>query len=93
MWHGELLSLSLLDELETWLDSIPRLEVMLVVGTVATLSCSAEFISRARERGARVAHFDIKRNKEISEDGDLFFGGDAAKWLPMVVGEALDIVI
>ena len=89
VWHGELLPLTLLNELDSWIDSVPQLEVMLVVGTVATLSRSAEFIDRARERGAVVAHFDIKLNEEVFEDGDLFLEGDAAEWLPRVIGGAL----
>lgn len=93
VWHGELLPLTLLDELDSWIDSVPRLEVMLVVGTVATLSRSAEFIDRARERGAVVAHFNIKRNEELLEDEDLFFRGDAAYWLSKIIGEVLGIGI
>ena len=78
IWHRELLPLTLLDELDSWIDSVPRLEVLLVVGTVATLSRSAEFINRARERGAVVAHLDIRRSKELPENEDLFFRGDSA---------------
>ena len=89
VWHGELLPLTLLEELDSWIDSVPRLEVMLAVGTVATLSRSAELIDRARERGALVVHFNITQNDEVFEDEDLLFIGDAAELLPRVVEKVL----
>ena len=67
---------------------------MLVIGTVATLSRSAEFIDRARDKGAVVAHFDIDTpNEDVLEVGDLVFRGDAAVWLPRLVDKVLGVEV
>ena len=80
----------IIDYLDYWIDSVPQLDVMLVVGTTANLSRSAEFIDRARERGAMIAHFDIHPNEELQEPEDIFVQGDAAVTLPGIIGEALE---
>lgn len=73
VWFGELLPLAILDHIDSWIDSIPRLDVMLVVGTEAALSRSAEFIDRAREKGAIIAHFNTHLNENLQDPEDFFF--------------------
>ncbi|KAF2497808.1 DHS-like NAD/FAD-binding domain-containing protein [Lophium mytilinum] len=86
---GELLPEATLDYIDAWIDMVPTIDVMLVVGTTANLSRSAEFIDIAREKGAIIAHFDLATHEDLQEPEDLIFPGDAAETLPAVIGEAL----
>lgn len=84
---GEMLAEGTLDRIDQWLDSIPRLDLMLVIGTAAHVS--SNFIYEARNKGARVAHFDVRQHDALIEDDDWVILGDVAATLPAVVDSAL----
>lgn len=90
VWFGEPLPQDLLARTDQWLELLPRIDILLVVGTSATVFPAAEYISRAREKGAFVAHFNTVRDDELMCAGDWYVPGDAAVTLPRVVEEALN---
>lgn len=89
VWFGERLDETGLARADTWLDSVPRVDLMLVVGTAARVFPAAEYIGKAREMGASVAHFNIERDDELLEQGDWFVPRDTAVTLPRIVAEVL----
>lgn len=69
------------------MNSVPRIDLMLVIGTSGQLS--EGFIDEARAKGAVVAHFDLKRNENLIRPGDWFVPGDVSDTLPKVIAEAV----
>lgn len=80
--HGELLARGTLSRIDRWLDNVPRVDLRLVVGTAAHVS--ANFMHEARELGARVAHFGVRRHED-----SIAAAGDVAATLPAVVERVL----
>ena len=90
---GEPLPTQSLEQIEKWFDSIPRIDLMLVIGTAARVFPAAEYISKARDRGAAVAVFDIIHDDELLEEDDWFIGGDVAETLPALLGQSLGVYV
>jgi len=68
------------------------LDLMLVVGTSATVWPAAGYIQAARSRGARVAVVNMDEGvRRVSGlvEGDWFFKGDAAAVLPVLLGDVV----
>ncbi|KXS98542.1 hypothetical protein AC579_4793 [Pseudocercospora musae] len=86
-WFGERLRQDCLDSIDRWLLSVPRVDLMLVVGTSCNVFPAAEYIHTARRKGAYVAHFNIARDDEWIEPGDWYVPGDVATTLPRIVSE------
>ena len=61
---------------------------MLVIGTSARVFPAAEYIRRARDRGAFVAHFNLERDDAYMEAGDWYVPGDVSVSLPQLIHEA-----
>jgi NAD-dependent deacetylase sirtuin 5 len=90
VWFGE--ELPTLEYVDHWIQTVPRIDMMLVIGTEVNLSAPAGFIHSARDSGAVIAHFNMKRLEEdgLQEDEDFWFQGDAAVTLPAVIMQALE---
>jgi len=78
---------------EDWMD-LGRIDLFLVIGTSSSVDPAAKYSTMARDKGARVAVFNINRDDEPvggMRKKDWFFKGDAAVLLPellrSVVGE------
>lgn len=81
-----------LDAIEEWFDEGP-VDLLLVIGTNASVHPAAGYIDRSRELGARVAVVNIA---PPNDDDDLFYGedhwyfqGDAAELLPVLLKDAV----
>ncbi|KAF2158346.1 hypothetical protein M409DRAFT_71687 [Zasmidium cellare ATCC 36951] len=77
--YRELLPAGSLDAIDRWFGAVPRVDLMLVIGTSAELS--SQFIDDARLRGASIAHFNLQYQDQIVEDEDLFIQGDVSTTL------------
>lgn len=64
VWFSEQMPLYQLARTEMWLDSVPRVDLMLVMFP------AAEYIYRAREKGAYVAHFNWERDEDHMQPSD-----------------------
>lgn len=91
IWFGGQLPQELLVRIDEWLESVPRVDLPLVVGTSARVVPAAEYISTARAKGAYVAFFDLERDDHLIEAGDWYVPDDVATTLPSFVAEALDV--
>ncbi|PIA89458.1 NAD-dependent protein deacylase sirtuin-5, mitochondrial [Cercospora beticola] len=89
VWFGEQLPLDLLDRVDEWLEDLPRLDLFLVIGTSSRVFPAATYIEKAREKGARVAHFNVEPDEDFMDEEDWFVQGDAAVTLPQVINPAL----
>ncbi|KAF2158943.1 hypothetical protein M409DRAFT_30573 [Zasmidium cellare ATCC 36951] len=91
VWFGEQLPQEHLTRTDEWLESVPSVDLLLVVGTSARVFPAAEYIHRARAKGASVAFFNLEQDDDLIEAGDWFVPGDVATTLPRIVAEALDL--
>jgi NAD-dependent deacetylase sirtuin 5 len=79
-----------LDEIDAWLDQ-GKVDLILVIGTTATVYPAAGYVDQARRRGARVAVVNMDGLEgELGAAGDLkggdfLFQGDAGKILPVIL--------
>jgi NAD-dependent SIR2 family protein deacetylase len=58
VWFSDKLPEDLLSRNEEWLEDVPRLDLLLVVGTSLRVFPAAEL---ARSKGAAVAHFNMEK--------------------------------
>lgn len=82
---GEQLPEDAVSRIESWLSEDTKIDLMLVVGTAASVSPAADYIDAAKERGARIAVFNIADYQEQSlclQPEDWYFQGDAAVLVP-----------
>lgn len=97
VWFGEKLSPGSLEYAEAWLERVPRVDLMLVVGTQARVFPAAEFIHRAARKGARIVYFsDVPLREEVEEEMDemdFFVQGNVAQTLPELVRAAFGAVL
>jgi NAD-dependent deacetylase sirtuin 5 len=88
VWFGEQLPRDTLSEIDEWMDR-GKVDLIMVIGTTATVYPAAGYVEQARERGARVAvvNMDAEDLGAASglRGGDFLFVGDAAKILPDMV--------
>lgn len=96
VWFGEPLPRPAIDRIHQWLDG-GKVDLMLVVGTSATVWPAANYIHAARVAGARIAVFNIEKPEEEEEEDpviglreqDWFFEGDAAAMIPDLLKEVI----
>jgi NAD-dependent deacetylase sirtuin 5 len=85
VWFNEQLPLDTLSEIDTWIAQGP-IDIILVIGTTATVWPAAGYVEEARAKGARVAviNWDSEELGSASELGseDFLFLGDAAEIVP-----------
>ncbi|KAM3424146.1 hypothetical protein BST61_g11309 [Cercospora zeina] len=84
---GEMLAEGTLERIDHWMDEYGDVDLLLVIGTRGYTS--SNFVTEARARGARVAHFDLQEQTAMFEEGDWFVQGDVASTLPSIVHAAL----
>lgn len=83
-----MLPLDTLSEIDRFIDQGP-IDLIMVIGTTATVYPAAGYVSLARERGARVALIntdadDLGAIEHLGEE-DFLFQGDSAKILPEIL--------
>jgi NAD-dependent SIR2 family protein deacetylase len=88
VWFGEELPADTLREVQTFIDQGP-IDLIMVIGTTATVYPAAGYVARARAKGAKVAlvNMDAAELGAIGtlNKGDFLFVGDAAKILPEIL--------
>ncbi|KAF1980849.1 DHS-like NAD/FAD-binding domain-containing protein [Aulographum hederae CBS 113979] len=94
VWFGEALPSATMDSIEDFLSSGPKVDIMLVIGTSATVHPAAGYIEAARYKGARIAVINMEdeaahRSGLDFDRGDWFFRGDAAKVVPEILKEVI----
>ena len=67
VWFGEALPETALQQMNSWLAESARIDLMLVVGIHAGVFPAADYINEARNRGARIAVFNIDQDPEQLE--------------------------
>ncbi|KAJ8607040.1 hypothetical protein MRB53_040549 [Persea americana] len=98
VWFGETLPPATLRRVSEWMDDRAGIDLVLVIGTSATVWPAAGYIEKARRRGARLAVINIEEPPvgvaSALGDGDWFFQGDAKEVVPRilapVIGERLE---
>ncbi|KAL3422036.1 Sir2 family protein [Phlyctema vagabunda] len=88
VWFGEPLPQDTLDEIDEYLER-GKVDLILVIGTAATVYPAAGYVQKARRRGAKVAvvnmdGVDLGSAAGLRDD-DFLFVGDAAKILPEIL--------
>ncbi|KAL9593920.1 MAG: hypothetical protein Q9219_007316 [cf. Caloplaca sp. 3 TL-2023] len=98
VWFGEQVPFSAREQIHTWLDKGP-VDLMLVIGTSATVWPASIYIHCARLAGARIAVFNTEEaNPELDDESqkltqrDWFFKGDAAAVIPDVLKEVIGLI-
>ncbi|KAH7384595.1 NAD-dependent deacetylase-like protein sirtuin-5 [Pyrenochaeta sp. MPI-SDFR-AT-0127] len=94
VWFGEQLPSSVLNDIDEYLRSDQKIDLIMVIGTSAKVYPAAGYVDLARARGARVATINMDPNDIPASglyDQDWFFQGDAAQIVPEllknVIGE------
>lgn len=87
-WYGEQLAPGTLGRIDYWLNSCEEIDLVLVIGPRALTSST--FISEARNKNARVAHFDLHWHDDLVEEDDWFVQGDIEMSLAIIVQAALE---
>ncbi|KAI4868397.1 DHS-like NAD/FAD-binding domain-containing protein [Hypoxylon rubiginosum] len=84
VWFGEPLDSLMIMEVENWIMRGP-IDIMLVVGTAATVYPAAGYTRKAQRRGAVVAVVNPDPDSAAGlSQNDFFFQGDAAQVLPQL---------
>ncbi|EAT86125.1 hypothetical protein HBH56_026250 [Parastagonospora nodorum] len=94
VWFGEQLPRDVLDDVDAFMASPEKIDLIMVIGTSAKVYPAAGYVDLARSKGARVAIVNMDSNDVPAGglyDGDWFFQGDAAQIMPelleSVIGE------
>jgi NAD-dependent deacetylase sirtuin 5 len=88
VWFNEMLPEDTLKEVDRFIDEGP-IDLIMVIGTTATVYPAAGYVSQARGRGAKVALINTDAD-ELGAIGylgkdDFLFQGDSAKILPEIL--------
>ncbi|KAF2227346.1 NAD-dependent deacetylase sirtuin-5 [Elsinoe ampelina] len=94
VWFGEMLPSKVINTVDEFIRGSPKIDLILVIGTSASVYPAAGYVDRARAKGARVAVVNMEAGDQPASGlmkGDWFFKGDAAEIVPeilkSVVGE------
>ena len=84
-----------IERIHSWLDG-GKIDLMLVIGTSATVWPAANYIHTARVAGAKIAVFnmeesDIDYGLNGMKEEDWYFKGDAAEILPELLKEIIGV--
>lgn len=88
VWFGEQLPSSVLDDIDEYLNTEKKIDLIMVIGTSAKVYPAAGYVDMARMRGAKVAIINMDPNDIPAGglyDGDWFFQGDAAQIVPEIL--------
>ncbi|OTA99360.1 hypothetical protein M426DRAFT_16536 [Hypoxylon sp. CI-4A] len=84
VWFGEALDELMLGQVDDWLEE-GRIDIMLVIGTAASVYPAADYVWRTAEKGAVVAVVNPDPDSAASlSQTDFFFQGDASELLPLL---------
>lgn len=87
VWFGEALPSDCLERVDAWVHDSKGIDLIIVIGTSASVYPAAGYIKTARQKGARVAVVNMERpDQEASrlQKGDWFFQGDAGVVVPRI---------
>jgi len=86
VWFGEALPTATLSAVDSWIAEVPKIDLMLVIGTSAQVWPAAGYTAEAQDKGARVAVVNMDANDARGlGKGDWLFRGDAAEILPEIL--------
>ena len=90
VWFGEPLPEKTISAIEDFIIESKKIDLILVIGTSAKVYPAAEYVDRAREKGARVAVVNMDRGDTPGRmsglmQGDWFFEGDAGVIVPEIL--------
>lgn len=96
VWFGEPIPIEATNRIHRWLDG-GKVDLMLVIGTSATVWPAANYIYAARIAGAKIAVFnmeesDIDYGLNGMKEEEWFFKGDAAQIVPEMLKEVIGVV-
>ena len=94
VWFGEMLPEETVIAVDDWMKTPEKIDLILVIGTSASVYPAAGYIDKARVRGARVAvvnidEADIPGGENGLMEGDWFFQGDAGSLVPEILKSAI----
>jgi NAD+-dependent protein deacetylase sirtuin 5 len=89
VWFGERLPLDVLNRVDTWLESVAKIDLMLVLGTTARVAPASKYIIRAKAKGALVLELNIRKDEELYE-ADFIWIGDVSHTLPQLISPLID---
>lgn len=72
------------ERVETWFATVPRVDLVLVLGTERDL-----YVKEAQAKNAEVAYFNFFEANLDDTEGAWFVDGDLSQSLPLVVSRAL----
>lgn len=88
VWFGEALPLQTIGDVEYYLRSSDKIDLIFVIGTSAKVYPAAGYIQQARWRSARVCVVNMDSNDKPPggwQEGDWMFQGDAAEIVPKLL--------
>ena len=94
VWFGEMLPKKMLDEVDAFVNAPQKIDLIMVIGTSAQVNPAAEYIKKAKKKGAKIAVInmdrgDIPGGQHGFGEGDWFFEGDAATILPEILKDEI----
>jgi NAD-dependent deacetylase sirtuin 5 len=88
VWFGESLPSKVLNTVDSFINDSEKIDLIMVIGTSASVYPAAAYVDDAREKGARVAVINADRADEPAgglDENDWFFEGDAAQIIPNIL--------
>lgn len=89
VWFGDKLPPGSLERIDAWFDEVQHIDIVMVIGTKASVQPAASYVQRATEHGARVMYFNQNPLRpeqwEEMDEIDFFFQGDAAQSVPFLL--------
>jgi NAD-dependent deacetylase sirtuin 5 len=88
VWFGESLPSKVLNTVDSFINDSAKIDLIMVIGTSASVYPAAAYVDDARAKGARVAVINADRADEPAgglDDNDWFFEGDAARIVPEIL--------
>ena len=86
VWFGEALPEDVMKSIDDWIQSTPKIDLMLVIGTSSQVFPAARYTDIAREKGAKVAVINMDEDDAVGlKSGDWFFQGDAGEIVPEIL--------
>jgi NAD-dependent deacetylase sirtuin 5 len=84
VWFGESLPSNVLDSVDSFIEESDRIDLILVIGTSASVFPAAAYIEMAKSKKAKVAVFNMDGDLPVGglRNSDWLFQGDAAVLLP-----------
>lgn len=86
VWFGESIPIKLLDQADAFIaDTETPVDLVLVIGTSGTVWPANGYVEQVKNKGGKVAIFNIEMNYKDDSFGDFKFQGDCSELLPEVL--------